>query len=98
MYSKFNAMPVLHSKDLTALQRPDCVHLSERIHCTILRAETCSGEDCPFCQTAGQVKNAHQQWSEKLCTVSAETQHHIAQQYYGGRTPWKAEERKDSDD
>ncbi|MDD3193517.1 MAG: hypothetical protein PHE47_06660 [Oscillospiraceae bacterium] len=88
-------IPSSLEKNLKLLQMPDCIYLTERCQCGILRVKECVGKDCPFCQSKIKNEEARMLWRRRLGRIEEEKQEKIAAAYYGGKRPWKDLERKE---
>lgn len=94
MGRKDNFIPVSTGRGLQALELPDCVHLTERCGCDILKVPRCTGKSCSFCQTRQQRSAGSSRWLARINGLSAAQQDKISAVYYGGCKPWKGPERK----
>ena len=70
---------------------PDCAHLTQRLGCSRLALAQCAGEGCPFFQSPEEYDRSLRRCRERLCTLSEETQRHIAAKYYWGKRVWLEE-------
>ena len=81
-------VPMSTGKNMEPLSLPECVHLTERCRCGVLRVEECQGERCAFRKTERAYSTAYQKWRDALRAKSAEEQRRTASKYYGGQMPW----------
>lgn len=72
-----------------SLELPECVFLSERCRCAILNVKICMGEKCTFRKTAYDIEKSEKICREHLNTLDMTIQNKIADNYYGGKKPWR---------
>ncbi len=53
-------VPMSTGKNMEPLSLPECVHLTERCRCGVLRVEECQGERCAFRKTERAYSTAYQ--------------------------------------
>ena len=82
-------IPAVSGRNRKPLELPDCVHLTERCRCGILRVEECQGEHCAFRKTEAAYRESRRKWMRALCAMRAEEQEKTAVKYYNGQMPWK---------
>lgn len=73
---------------------PDCIYLSERYRCDILRVVRCVGKECAFRQSETEYRQARDRWQKAISALSREQQGKIVSKYYGGRMPHITQEKK----
>lgn len=75
--------------NLSLLNMPDCVALSDLKKCSRLTSLECDKNNCPFMQNIDEettsIKNAY----ERISNLDDNTQSHISKKYYNGNMPWK---------
>lgn len=86
-----NFVPSSIEKNLKLLRFPDCVYITERGRCDILRVNECGGTECTFCESAARRKEAYANWRGRMNALSEDRQRKIAAVYYGGKKPWREE-------
>ena len=84
-----NFIPSNVSANMTPLDLPDCVHLTEQCRCDILRVKKCVGRKCTFCVSPSDRKNSENRWQSRINKIDEERQKKISAAYYGGKRPWK---------
>ncbi|MBC8559495.1 hypothetical protein [Fumia xinanensis] len=73
---------------------PDCIHLSQRYRCDILRVAQCVGEGCAFRQSETEYRLAYERWQKAISALSCEQRGKIVSKYYGGKMPHVMQEKK----
>ncbi len=81
------------SQDETIDFAPDCIYLNDKISCSILRTQRCEGPSCAFRCTHDQSNISNQIVIRTLNSLSVEQQKKIATSYYGGKMPWRVDEK-----
>lgn len=75
-------------ENISPLNLPQCIYLSEKCKCSILNVKMCRGEKCSFLRSDTDYKNSQKQWKEHLNSISTEKQMKISKDYYGGKKLW----------
>lgn len=56
--------------------------------CKVLTVKKCKGYECSFFKTPEDAEASRKKANQRLASLDAETQAHIADTYYGGKKPW----------
>ena len=81
-------VPISNGRNMRPLSLPDCVHLTERCKCGILRVDECLGDRCAFRKTEYECSESRQKWLKALRAMGTEEQERTAAKYYNGKMPW----------
>ena len=89
MINRNSFVPSTKNVNLTMLELPNCVSLSEYGRCGRLNILKCLGRNCPFKRNSQEEKDSQERWHQQLLSLSKSTQLETAKKYYGGSMPWK---------
>lgn len=89
MFRSNNFIPVSKSGNLAMLDLPDCISLSERGGCNLLRIDKCQGNGCSFRKSIKDSILAEKLCKLRLSGLDEDEQIKISAIYYSGKMPWK---------
>lgn len=75
--------------NLSLINMPDCVALTDLKKCRRLTSLVCDKEICPFKQSPDEEAQSIQNAYTRISSLDTSTQNHIAKKYYKGKMPWK---------
>lgn len=75
--------------NLSLINMPDCVALSDLRKCKRLTSLVCDKKTCPFKQSNHEETTSIQTAYERISSLDNSTQSRIAKKYYKGSMPWK---------
>ena len=85
---KHNNPSVSKSIGKTMLDLPDCVSLSEKGGCGLLRISKCQGINCNFKKSKIDTQMEQAYWMLRLSSLDIDKQIRISKIYYDGKMPW----------
>lgn len=75
--------------NLSLINMPDCVALSDLKKCSRLTTLECDKKMCPFKQDIDEETASIQHAYERISNLDDTAQRRIAKKYYKGNMPWK---------
>lgn len=73
---------------LALLDLPNCISLSERGECELLKIGKCQGKKCTFMKSEEDTRKGQIHWMLRLSSLDKDEQLKISRMYYGGKMPW----------
>ena len=85
---KHRCPSITKNADITMLDLPDCISLSERGGCGLLNISKCQGKGCTFKKNRLDSQNAQSRWMIRLSSLDIDDQIRISRLYYDGKMSW----------
>lgn len=76
--------------NLSLLNMPDCVALSDLKKCSRLTTLECDKSMCPFKQSTDEKNASIQSAYDRISNLDDNTQTRISKKYFKGNMPWKS--------
>lgn len=84
-----NSYDNIAKPEFKMLEYPECVHLTERGRCNLLKTPECAGKKCTLKETKADKHESHNLWRSRMSKLPQERQDYFSKKYYGGHYPWK---------
>lgn len=75
--------------NLSLINMPDCVALTDLKKCNRLTSLVCDNKTCPFKKNLEEETASIQNAYNRISNLDSTTQNQIAKKYYKGSMPWK---------